>query len=74
MQSIDGDAEKMPPTDSESALLWAASYTTFSNLAHAPKGTPSDASITTFKLNTETGEVCAGPDTFGLCMQRIPSH
>ncbi len=74
MQSIYGDAEKMPPTDSESALLWAASYTTFSNLAHAPKGTPSDASITTFKLNTETGEVCARPDTFGLCMKRIPSH
>ena len=43
----------IPPE--ERTTLWICSYTKFDNLAHAPRGTPSDHSLHTIHLDERTG-------------------
>ena len=43
----------IPPE--ERTTLWICSYTRFDNLAHAPRGTPSDHSLHTIHLDERTG-------------------
>ena len=41
----------------DESYLWVASYTTFANLAHAPKGTVADEGMATVRLDERTGKL-----------------
>lgn len=41
----------------DESFLWVASYTTFANLAHAPRGTVADEGMTTVRLDERTGKL-----------------
>eukprot|EP00965_Chrysotila_dentata_P140971 4660237-Pleurochrysis_carterae.AAC.1 len=44
-------------THDNTALLFVGCYTKFDDLAHAPRGTPSDASIYTYSLDKSSGKL-----------------